>query len=318
MVKRAPLIQLATAFVARVFWITLSSSLLAQTPNAVNGQPTDASLVARYLLDGNALDSSGNEFHGMAYGTSPTTNRFGKPNSALTFDGASDGTSYIDLGNRPEFNFSGNFTISLWASGYGYAIAKYGREINSQSPRSYGINNASQNTYPGIQGFISGDDGSRINAFNVGVDYQTWHALALSYDKDWGIRFYLDGVLFASTAVTGLPPLINSLPLLIGRAAYGTGSFRGAIDDVRIYNRAFSAAEIQNLFRSDINADLQISRVVKIGIPTVVGQYYQLEVSSDFKTWSPIGAQFQATSLLSIQLVDAETFAQFFRFRAGR
>jgi hypothetical protein len=45
-----------------------------------------ASLVAHYPFNGNANDESGNGYNGIAYGATLTTDRFGNPNSAFSFN----------------------------------------------------------------------------------------------------------------------------------------------------------------------------------------------------------------------------------------
>ena len=74
---------------------------------------------------------------------------------------------------------------------------------------------------------------------NVGV----WQHIAATYDGSTA-RFFLDGVEVASSPFTGL--VGNSNTWRIG--AYGatpSGFFDGLIDNVRIYDRALVAAEIQ-------------------------------------------------------------------------
>jgi hypothetical protein len=44
-------------------------------------------LIAEYLFNSNADDTSGNGFHGVVQGATPTADRSGKPNSAYAFDG---------------------------------------------------------------------------------------------------------------------------------------------------------------------------------------------------------------------------------------
>jgi len=47
-------------------------------------------LVAEYLFNGNADDTSGNGFHGVVQGATPAADRLGNPNSACAFDGMDD------------------------------------------------------------------------------------------------------------------------------------------------------------------------------------------------------------------------------------
>jgi hypothetical protein len=73
------------------------------------------------------------------------------------------------------------------------------------------------------------------------------HAVALTHDGTTA-RLYVDGVEEANVVV-GLPRT-NSQPLYIGRYYWSSGYqrfFDGRMDDVRIWDRALSAAEVVNL-----------------------------------------------------------------------
>ncbi len=83
----------------------------------------------------------------------------------------------------------------------------------------------------------------------VPVNPATWHHAAATYDgTTW--RLYLDGALDQTTAIGALTPRADSIQhAAIGSALNSTGTpngfFDGAIDEVRIWNRALTLAEIQ-------------------------------------------------------------------------
>ena len=87
--------------------------LLVFTSGVASATPAHNSntfgLVGAWEFTENALDSSGNGNHGVVHGATLTTDRFGNPNSAYSFDGVDD---YIfvapDLGGLTEF------TKTLW------------------------------------------------------------------------------------------------------------------------------------------------------------------------------------------------------------
>ncbi len=73
-----------------------------------------------------------------------------------------------------------------------------------------------------------------------------------TYDASEGIvRLYFNGIEDASLAV-GSGRLIDASlnDLLIGAHSFGVENFAGLIDEVSIYNRALSAAEIQATFNA--------------------------------------------------------------------
>ncbi len=80
-----------------------------------------------------------------------------------------------------------------------------------------------------------------------------WTHLAATYDGTT-LRLYVNGAQVAQLAVAGSIPTSNS-PLRIGGNAIWGEWFNGLIDEVRVYNRALSAAEIQNDMNRSITPD---------------------------------------------------------------
>jgi hypothetical protein len=87
-----------------------------------------------------------------------------------------------------------------------------------------------------------------INLDMPAPDPGSWYHVAATYDGSL-MKFYLDGQLAAQREVSvSMEP--NTEPLCIGSKPGSTNEahyFDGAIDDVRIYGRALTAAEIRNL-----------------------------------------------------------------------
>src|SRR6185436_6304953 len=71
----------------------------------------------------------------------------------------------------------------------------------------------------------------------------TWTHLASTFDGTT-VRLFVNGVQVASLAQT-VPLATTTATLQIGGDAYTGENFAGLIDEVRVYNRALSAAEIQ-------------------------------------------------------------------------
>ena len=77
---------------------------------------------------------------------------------------------------------------------------------------------------------------------HTAIALNTWTHLATTYDGA-NQRLYINGVLVATKAQTGAIAAANQ-PLRIGGNNVSGEFFQGLIDEVRIYNRALSAAEI--------------------------------------------------------------------------
>src|SRR6202022_4389532 len=60
------------------------------------------------------------------------------------------------------------------------------------------------------------------------------------------VKFYLDGAQ-VGTAAMGLTLVSTPGPLQIGAAATYTNAFDGSIDDLAVYNRVLTGAEIQRI-----------------------------------------------------------------------
>jgi len=87
---------------------------------------------------------------------------------------------------------------------------------------------------------VGGERNARATA---ALPVNTWTHLATTYDGA-NLRLYVNGTQAATTALTGAKA-VSTGPLKIGGNALWSEWFAGLIDDVRIYDRALSATEIQ-------------------------------------------------------------------------
>jgi hypothetical protein len=74
-----------------------------------------------------------------------------------------------------------------------------------------------------------------------------WYLVTGTYDGS-SLKVYLNGNLDSSLAVSGIGA-VTSNTLCVGAHTCNSYWTNGAVDDVRIYNRALSAAEIQRIYR---------------------------------------------------------------------
>jgi hypothetical protein len=201
-------------------------------------------LVAYYPFNGNAHDESGNGNNGTVYGATLTTDRFGKSNSSYKFNGTTD---YIDLSGTNILNFStGGFSLVAWVN--------FTADISDKIIVSKHICGYQSGYFIGSWrnsfGFFLSSEQSRFattEKYNDG----NWHLFVGVYDG--AVQYlYVDGVFKLSQAM--VYKNTNNANIWIG-GANGAGSclvsgrFEGIIDDVRIYNRALSASEIQEIYR---------------------------------------------------------------------
>ncbi len=158
-----------------------------------------------------------------------------------TFDGGDD---YIDCGNGASLNVAGNaITIITWlkpdvVTG-GHILVGKPKAATAIDPYfSYVMNQNADNMDFRIDATVFGTtDNSLTNS--------AFHQYANVYDGA-NMSIYHNGVFNVSTAKTGNLIVYNET-LLIGKDGWGE-LFDGTIGEVWIYNRALSAAEIQQIY----------------------------------------------------------------------
>jgi len=198
--------------------------------------------------NGNAiLDSSGRGNSGqISSGVKRVAGRIG---GALYFDGTGDGVSgtagnLMPAGNSPR-------TITMWiktdsTSGDFANLFHYGQK--DPTPREANF------------GFVLRPDGvmrvgnGQATGYVEGqarLDDRTWHMLSAVYDGPPSNqeRLYVDGYEDGEGSLSRPPATINGGTWRIGRFLSGGTPFRGTLDDVRIYDRALTPAEVHALFR---------------------------------------------------------------------
>ena len=101
--------------------------------------------------------------------------------------------------------------------------------------------------------------------------------------------------VLGTNAPSALPPGITA-PLTIGWAE-GGGYFNGKLDDLRIYNRALTTNEIQQLYAYEAQPTISVRKAVSPSFSNLyLGTNYQLQVSTDLSTWTNSGSPFTPTN----------------------
>lgn len=230
----------------------LSASEIADLYAAQNMAPMYADeLVADYQFNGNANDATPFHNNATVSGAQLTNDRFDRANQAYEFDGNGD---EITAPNSPQLN-SDYTTVSFWVNvnelpGTGEAfLMSFGgwQERWKISLPSHGKPVWTTNNSSGISDMDSGDG----NVLEPG----NWTHLVFVHDGTTD-KIFFDGALVASKAVAGT---LNETtkPLGIGYNPIDGGNyFDGSIDDVQIYNRALTDAEVAALYTQQVNAPL--------------------------------------------------------------
>src|SRR5262249_6365067 len=83
---------------------------------------------------------------------------------------------------------------------------------------------------------------------STAVQAQTWYHVAVIYDGS-ALKMYVNGILDGSVAATGAI-VTGPQPLTIGGQQSGW-FFNGRVDELSVYNRALSSAEVQSIVSAD-------------------------------------------------------------------
>ncbi len=223
---------------------------ISSVARSMAGDPPGDGLAAYYPFDGNADDASGNGHHGTVSGATLTADRFGNVDAAYLFDGTDDS---IDIGSVTSLATDDAKSVFAWVkvpAGVSGAGWLYLRSVIDDSPSGHWRNlfvwiDENEQSYSPACGLQQSGIQMRGSAFAP----DTWHLIGMVWSPGEPISVYLDG---GEVAVSDP---VASWDTTAGHAYIGrqyqnpSGHyFEGAIDDVRIYDRALSGVEILTLY----------------------------------------------------------------------
>ena len=132
-------------------------------------------------------------------------------------------------------------TLEAWVNPS--TVTSNWRDVIYKGNDNYYLEATSTNASKPDAGMIAG--GSYADAFGTAaLTANTWSYLTETYDGST-LKLYVNGTLVASTAHTGAIASSTN-PLQIGGDTIYSQYFAGLIDEVRIYNVALTAAQIQS------------------------------------------------------------------------
>jgi O-glycosyl hydrolase len=257
---------------------------------------TALGLVAAYGFDegsgASAGDTSGNSLTGSIANASWTS--AGKFGNALEFNGLS---SWVTIDAASALDLTTELTLEAWVrptalSGWRTVILK-----EAATEEVYGL-------------YASQDGPSPLGAVRIGGFYSTatsgatvpldsWSHLASTYDGQF-LRLYVNGTEVASVPAAGTVEVSSGALRIGGNAIWGE-FFAGLIDEVRIYNRALTAAEVQADMNAPIGAEsssaAMAARTARLLATTrdraVLAAWLIWEIGADVVTPCDTGSQVQ-------------------------
>lgn len=230
----------------------------------------DGNLLSHWTLDENeagatVTDGNSNYTGTASKNTNVLNSSTGERGDAFTFDGTDD---YVSFGDVAELDTASAFSISLW----------FNRNLDNNDATNHNVENIliAQSSSADNDNIEIGSNGSSIQVYldtisydpstspetyDIGLTDDTWYHLVLTYDSgdSTEMHLYVDGTLEGSSALWG-STLDSSAasPLSIGIARAGSdnwGDYNGQIDEVRVYTRALSAAEVTDLYQKSLYLD---------------------------------------------------------------
>jgi len=232
---------------------------------SVNVEISEENLVAFWKLNGDGIDASGNSHDGTLMpgltsrfpdgGTPPTatTDRYGNADMALHFvHGANVEVPYSNDLNPDQM------TISLWLNADSLSLSRtmYIMSLNKWNTWKFELPTHGK---PFLTRKLSDDSYMDKDSDPVVLEAQNWYQVVVSTDQtSWA--FYINGVLAVDWPMDNIATPIAAdagIDFVIGSfmpndaewdmATWFT-SFQGSLDDIRIYDKALTAAEVTALY----------------------------------------------------------------------
>lgn len=171
----------------------------------------------------------------------------GRVGQAFSFDGLND---YVEVPDSANLNITGAITLDAWikTSGTNDFSGIVGKILPVEPRTGYLLNVDSNSKFRCDIIRARPPQGTVVSI--TSVEDSNWHHVACTYDGAT-VKVYVDGNFEASVSYTdGIG--VNNEPLRIGRdpGLAPNRDFNGLIDEVEVYNRALTDAEIQAIFNA--------------------------------------------------------------------
>ncbi len=237
----------------RIYNRALPESEIKTLYNPACAGVTDG-LVAYYPFNGNANDESGNGNHGAVHGAVLTEDRSGSVNSAYLFDGQND---YIRVEDNALLQITGDLSLNVWVKAD--VAGQAANIVRKGNWSSYGLGLGDYKNFPFYGHYYEEGSGlSEAIIYDTPLAPERWYNLTVVRNSRTNtMTMYIDGVQVAEEFYTEEPLATSSSGcnfFSIGALCDTKAFFDGVIDDIRIYNRALSESEIQQLYSGQCNS----------------------------------------------------------------
>ncbi len=233
-------------------------------------------LVAYYPFNGNTSDESGSGNNGTGNNVGFTIDRFQVGNGAGAFAGDASSLVTIDTTN---LNLRPPFAVSVWINPTA-GLGTHGPRILSTAGYELGVSYsageslASSNRYIAMNVTDAGNAGAHAVS-PVAIRTGTWNHGVGVWTTNGG-TLYVNGEVVASYSTELLPDYSRGFVPTIGRNSGSVyDSYGGLIDDLRVYDRAFTDDEVKQLYMAEAPPPTIVlnpsARIVLVGTDATFG-----------------------------------------------
>ena len=273
--------------------------------------PLSVDLLAYYPFDGDLQDTAGDS-HGEAQGTDPIAFDTGKFGQGIDLNGV-DQFVQTPAANEDLFDFGApdsptGFTVSAWFRVDGF-------DKNWQALIAKGEGNLWRvHRQGGTEGLVGNGGAGDIARDGPSVNDGAVHHIALVSVPGESVSLYLDGELMETG---GAPSLENNdQPMMIGENPDALGrTWNGLIDDVALWSRPLSQAEVSQVAGSSVSlGDIIVGNggdpdggagapeitgisvsADGVALQLPAGTIYDIEYSTDLQIWEVIASDVTGT-----------------------
>lgn len=250
-----------------------------------------AGLVGLWTLDGSGQDTLGINNASVLGGPLYATGVF---SSAIQLDGG--GGQYLEVSNPRNLDDQQNFSLAVWIKTS--RVDTNGGEIISRGD-SYGLRVAPGGALECF--FYNGSGWPNLLTTGLNVLDGRWHQVTCTKDAS-GLKIFADGQLQTQNGANAGIVYDQGSSLRFGRHGTGDGryDYNGQLDEVAIWGRALSVAEVQSLAATGAPATSGyfVSKAISLSslsgaslntiTPTLTGtnlSNLRLEISPDGARW---------------------------------
>lgn len=227
------------------------TSVNCLTGLVTNNQSNSWGAVASYPFNGNANDVSGNNFNGVVQNASLAPDKNGTPNSCYYFRGYRSGNpDYITLPTLETINSTEEISVSLWVK-VDSTIQNGGTPFTMMPDDASDRFNTHINYLPFQVVWDNGDIFGNGRVFLYKSNSFTWdHYVFVKSAVNNKMQVYLNNVLIIDDNKHDDISNKNK-NIRLGGGAVDTEYFAGWMDDVKIFNRALTAAEVSSIYNAE-------------------------------------------------------------------